>query len=94
MDRGRLQCTYPSTKSLSCSRTHDYDSVFNVNSVHLRMDGKSALDLWDLVIEVLHSASDQARARATCCVKNNLFAPHTQNATSRHDDMQDRQWRM
>ena len=33
----------------------------------LRMDGKSGLDLWDLVIAVLHYSSNPARARSNLC---------------------------
>ena len=37
------------------------------------MDGIPALDLWDLVIEVLHTSSNQAKkskenAQGTCCM--------------------------
>ena len=39
----------------------------------LRMDGIPALDLWDLVIEVLHSSFNQPK-KSKDTVQGNLFA--------------------
>ena len=52
------------------NRTWDYLSL----DAGLRMDGIPALDLWDLVIDVLHSSSNRTRKSKekvqTCCVAN------------------------
>ena len=45
----------------------------------LRMDGLPALDLWDLVIEVLHSSSNQLENPETMCSETCCVTHHQEN---------------
>ena len=44
-----------------------------------RMDGIPALDLWDLVIEVLHSTSNQLKKSKTMCRESCCVTHHQEN---------------
>ena len=47
-------------KHTSVSRSSTESEIISLDA-GLRMDGISVLDLWDLVFEVLHSSSNQAK---------------------------------
>ena len=53
-------------KQTSVSHSSKVSEVVSLDA-GLRMDGISALDLWNLVIEVLHSSSNQSRKSKREC---------------------------
>ena len=55
-----------------------FNGIWNYFSWGPRMDGTPALDLWDLVIEVFHSSSNQfKKPKVTCCVTHHQASTPT-----------------
>ena len=56
----RSQAETESQKQCACGDSSTESEIISLDA-SLRMDGVSALDLWDLVIEVFHSSSNQVQ---------------------------------
>ena len=86
--RGGILCTFGShtfvpinwmcKRQTSASHSSTESEIISLDA-GLRMDGIPALDLWDLNIEVLHSASNQLKKCKEKCRETSCMTHHEEN---------------